>query len=528
MHEHWHQSVIYHIYPRSFKDSNHDGIGDLQGIIQSLDYIADLGVNAIWISPIYPSPMRDFGYDISDFCNIDSVFGTLDDFDLLVTESHKRNLKLIIDYIPGHTALEHPWFTESSSSRTNPKRDWYIWKDPKPDGSVPNNWLSVFGGSRWEYHAPTGQYYMHSFLKEMPDLNWHNPNVVEAMLNVIRFWMKKGVDGLRIDSFNVIYKDQQYLDEPPDPKYMEGVHDPFRQHDHIYTLSQPELLPLLKKFRQVLDEFGDKFMVTESYVEMPQLIKLYRAGDPLHAPFNFNILQLPWNLSEYKTFIDTFDKEVGNEYVPTYVLGNHDNHRIATKIGLKQARVAAMLQLTLRGLPTIYYGEEIGMENAEIDLEDMQDPWAKNVGIAQLGRDPQRTPMHWNAQPYGGFSTVKPWLPIQKRYKEFNVQTEKKDPHSMLNLYRTLLHFRRQSKALLYGEYQPIELNNPNVYAYMRNSKHEKVLVLLNFSKEEQNISLQVPKGNVVCDTFLTRKKGSSVDLQNCTLNGLEGIVIEV
>ncbi|MBA3723713.1 MAG: alpha-glucosidase C-terminal domain-containing protein [Candidatus Levybacteria bacterium] len=524
----WHQSVIYHIYPRSFKDSNKDGIGDLNGIIQKLDYVVELGADTIWISPTYPSPMRDFGYDISDFCNVDPLFGTLEDFDNLIQEAHNRNIKVIIDYIPGHTAWEHPWFVASASSRINPKRDWYIWRDPKPDGSVPNNWLSVFGGSRWEYDARTGQYYMHSFLKEMPDLNWRNPEVVDAMLEVLRFWLKRGIDGIRIDSFNVIYKHMDYLDEPLNPAYIHGENDPFREHDHIYTLSQPELLPLLKTFRKVLSEFGDKFMVTESYVEMPQLLKLYRAGDSLHAPFNFNIFKLPWNLNEYKSFIDVFDKEVGHEYIPTYVLGNHDNHRIATKIGSNQARIAAMLQLTLRGMPTVYYGEEIGMIDGEISLDEMQDPWAKNVGDVRLGRDPQRTPMQWNTEKYAGFSTKKPWLPIGKQYMYSNVEIQQSDTQSMLNLYKTILHFRKQSPALLYGTYESLKIKNKNVYAYMRTYKTEKLLILLNFSEEEQKISLNIPTSQVICNSYLTKEKGSLMDLKNSTLAPFEGYILQL
>lgn len=529
----WATKVIYQIYPRSFKDNNNDGIGDIRGIIQKLDYINDdtersLGIDAVWISPIYKSPMADFGYDITDFCDLEPMFGTLDDFDLLVKELHARNMQIIMDYIPSHTSIEHPWFQESRSSRNNPKRDWYIWHDPKKDGMPPNNWISAFGGSRWEHDEKTGQYYLHTFIKEQADLNWRNPEVVETMLNVLRFWLKRGVDGFRVDAFDHIFKDTQFRDEPPNEKYIPGEMDPFNAQKHIYTTAQPELHDTIRLFQKVLDEFGDKFMVTESYeIPIEHVVKLYKAGTPLHSPFNFEFITLPWDAQVYQKFIDEYDGVIPSSYVPNYILGNHDRHRVATRLGRDGARVAAMLQLTLRGMPTIYYGDEIGMQDVDVPPEKVQDPWEKNIPGERLGRDPVRTPMQWTREKYAGFSTVEPWLPVGNDYHAYNVEAEKSDPRSFFSLYRFLIHYRKKSKTLLYGSYSSVKLANPAIFAYVREYEDEKLLIVLNFANKGQDISLSFKDAKILCNSFL-QIRNKQVDLSTLSLKPHEGYLCEL
>lgn len=525
----WPQNaVIYQIYPRSFKDSNNDGIGDINGIIEKLDYLQDLGINTIWISPIFMSPMADFGYDVSNYCAIEPMFGTLQDFDKLVTEIHDREMKLLLDFVPSHTSIEHPWFLESKSSKNNPKREWYIWKDANHDGSAPNNWISIFGGSTWEYDKKTKQYYLHTFLKDQADLNWRNPEVQKAMMDALRFWLKKGVDGFRIDAFNHMYKHEEFLDDPNNPDYIPEKDDPYERHLHIYSKNQPELVSLISLFANTLAEYGNKFMITESYIDHPTLISFYKASTHLHAPFNFDFIFLPWNAKAYKELIDRFDASVGKHYSPTYVLGNHDRPRVASRIGKTAARVAVLMQLTLRGIPTIYYGEELGMTNSAIPLRDIQDPFEKNVPGMGLGRDPERTPMQWNTQKYAGFSQTKPWLPIPEQAQKYNVATELKDPQSMLSFYKALLHYRKTAKALLYGEYTSLGLNDIPVFGYIRTHEKETLLVLLNFSDQPQNIMLGYKQAHIILNTLLDKPSGQIINLENFSLRPHEGYLLKI
>ncbi|HSW87757.1 MAG TPA: alpha-amylase family glycosyl hydrolase [Candidatus Saccharimonadales bacterium] len=523
------KAVIYQIYPRSFKDSNNDGIGDIQGIIQKLDYLVDLGIDAIWISPMYKSPMEDFGYDVSDYCDIEPMFGTLKDFDELIKKAHKKNIKIIMDFIPSHTSSQHPWFIESKSSKDNSKRDWYIWKDPKEDGTVPNNWLSVFGGSRWEYEKKTKQYYLHTFLLDQPDLNWRNPEVQKAMFDVLHFWLKKGVDGFRVDAFDHMYKDALFRDEPPNPKYKKGNDDPFESQLHIRTTQQPELYTMIKNFNEIVSAYeGDKFIVTESYVDLPALVKLYQAGTKQHAPFNFQFISLPWEAKVYKEFIDEFDKQIGEQYLPTYVLGNHDRSRVSSRIGQNGARVAALLQLTVRGVPTIYNGEEIGMEDSIIPENKVQDPFEKNVPGMGLGRDPERTPMQWTSGEYAGFSEVEPWLPIPETAKEINAAVEDNDPKSMLQLYKILLRIRRISNPLLFGTYTSLPVTNTHVFAYVREYEGEKILIVLNFSDNEQTVTLPYTNAEIIINTFLDKKSGEKIAITEFSLQPHEGYLLKI
>src|SRR5919198_758685 len=447
----WQQGVIYQIYPRSFRDSNGDGIGDLAGIISKLDYLQWLGVDAIWISPIFPSPMADFGYDISDYVNIHPLFGTLADFDRLVAAAHPHQLKVILDYVPNHASDLHPWFLESRSSRHSPKRDWYIWRDPAPDGGRPNNWVSVFGGSAWEWDAGSRQYYYHAYLKEQPDLNWRHAGVQTAMLDVLRFWLDRGVDGFRIDALRQLIKDDLFRDNPPNPAYC-ADQGPYHALLPLYTTDRPEVLDMIAQMRRLVDQYDARLLMGELYLPIERLVAYYGMnGAGVHLPFNFHLILVPWNARQIEALIAAYEAALPPDGWPNWVLGNHDQHRLARRIGSAQARVAAMLLLTLRGTPTLYYGDEIGMPDAVIPPRLVQDPWEKNVPGLGLGRDPERTPMQWDSSPNAGFTTGTPWLPIAADYQTVNVAVERDDPASMLTLYRRLIALRRATPALAVG-----------------------------------------------------------------------------
>ena len=353
--------MIYQIYPRSFQDSDGDGVGDLAGVERRLDYLASLGIDAIWLSPIFPSPMADFGYDVADYCGVDPLFGTLADFDRLLAAAHERGLKLLLDFVPNHSSDQHPWFVESRSSRGNPKRDWYVWRDPAPDGGPPNNWISDFGGSAWEWDKTTGQYYLHAFLKEQPDLNWRNPEVRAAMLDVMRFWFDRGVDGFRIDVLWHMVKHADFPDNPVNQAWAEGEPDYTRVHQ-LHSTDQPEVHEVAAEMRSLADSYGERLLVGEIYLPIERLVRYYGADDPgVHLPFNFQLIDLPWDAATIGMAIRQYELILPENGWPNWVLGNHDRPRIAAKIGEAQARVAATLLLTLRGTPTIYYGDEIGI-----------------------------------------------------------------------------------------------------------------------------------------------------------------------
>lgn len=483
----WQTGVIYQIYPRSFCDSNGDGIGDLTGIANRLDYLQQLGVDAIWLSPFYPSPMADFGYDVSDYCDVDPIFGTLADFDRLLAEAHRRDLRVIVDYVPNHSSDQHPWFRDSRSSRASPKRDFYIWRDPGPDGHLPNNWLSVFGGSAWTWDQATGQYYLHSFLKEQPDLNWRNPELRRAMLEVLRFWLDRGVDGFRIDVAHFIGKDSQLRDNPPRPHGLPAPYHPLGEYDrleHVYDLGDPYAHDVFKEMRALFDSYQPpRYSVGEIHVfDWSEWAGYYGADlDELHMPFNFWLVHAPWDAAFIRGVVDRLEGAIPAGAWPNYVMGNHDEPRLATRIGLQQSRVAAMLLLTLRGTPTIYYGEELGMAQVPIPASEVQDPWGKT---RPPGRDGCRTPMLWNSE--GGFSSGRPWL----RYGDtsLNVEAQDANPTSHLNLYRDLLRLRRNSPALQLGSYRPLDAP-PGCFAYLREADSQQLLVMLNFT--DQGIAVQ-------------------------------------
>ena len=524
-------AIIYHIYPLSFKDSNSDGKGDLKGILEKLDYLNDgteksLGVNAIWLSPVYCSPMADFGYDVSDYYEIDPVFGDLEIFEELVREVHGRGMKILMDFIPNHTSAQHPWFLESRVSRDNPKRNWYIWQNPKPNGAPPNNWLSCFGRSAWTYDEKTQQYYLHSFFPEQPDLNWRNLQVQKEMRKVLQFWLARGVDGFRVDAISHIMKDEQLRDDPPNPNYVPGAINPYESLLHIYSKERPELQEVLNTLCEVLDQKEDRFMVSEAYVDIPGLMALHQAcKNGLHAPMNLNFIEMPWNAQVYRRFIDDFEKSLSPDDIPVHVLGNHDRSRIATRLGQQKARLAALLIFTLQGIPLVYYGEEIGMEDEEIPEEKIQDPLDKRIPGFKLGRDPARTPMQWSAHKYAGFSDALPWLPIGRNYKTHNVEDERKDSSSMFNLYRNLIHYRKKSPILLYGSYESIDPGNNEIVAFLRKFDREQILVALNFSQEEQPLSLHFSQARVIYSTCFDREPGEMVTLGKFRLKPYEGVM---
>lgn len=482
--------VIYQIYPRSFKDTNGDGIGDLPGITEKLDYIAELGATDIWLSPIYPSPMVDFGYDVADYTDIDPVFGTLEDFDRLMAEAGKRKLRMVLDLVGNHTSDQHPWFLDSRSSRDSDKRDWYVWRDPLPDGSAPNNWLSVFGGSAWEFDNATGQYYLHSFATQQPDLNWRNGEVREAIKDVMRFWLDKGVAGFRLDAINWIAKDPLFRDDKPNPTYDLPYKQLYGSLLHVNSQGKPELLDYLNELAAVLESYGDRFMITESHFDQENALEGYfefyqRVDSRVAAPFSFPPLYLPWNAASYREFFDAFEAGLHVSGTPIYVTGNHDQPRLADRIGQDALRASAVLFLSLPGTMVVYYGEEIGMQNGTIPAEAIHDELERQgVPERTQGRDPARTPMQWTPGPHAGFTTGKPWLPIGQEYEATNVEVETNDPQSLLSLYKQLLAFRTSSQVIAKGSYQPLKLDSDNLFGYVREYNGEKIGVIVNFSRE--------------------------------------------
>jgi alpha-glucosidase len=532
----WQQGVIYQIYPRSFKDSTGDGIGDLAGIIAKLDYLTWLGVDAIWISPIYPSPMVDFGYDITDFTGIDPIFGDLATFDTLIVQAHQRNLKVIMDYVPNHTSDLHPWFLESRSSRHNPKRDWYVWAEPMPDGSPPNNWLGSWGGSAWEWDDTTRQYYLHSYHKTMPDLNWRNPAVKNAMLDVVRFWLDRGVDGIRIDSAHRFMKDPQLRDNPPNPNPKVTAYKLLGDYDaqlHLYDKGHADIHTVYRELRTLLDTYSPqapRVALGEMHIfDWQEWASYYGARlDELHLPLNFGLIGVPWKARSVRQLVDAVEAALLPEAWPNYVLGNHDEPRVATRLGSRQARVGMMLLLTLRGTPTLYYGDEIGMHNVAILPQDVHDPWEKNLPAMGFGRDPERSPMQWDDGPNAGFCppAAEPWLPIPDDYTQVNVATQRKDQRSMLSLTRALLKLRRATQALTLGSYVPIEGVPEECFLYVRQFGRQRRLIALNFSSSGQQIQLsEMGSGRVLVSTHLDREE--PVDLASFYLRADEGCVIE-
>lgn len=521
--EWWQRGVIYQIYPRSFQDTNGDGIGDIPGIIQRLHHVVKLGVDAIWISPIYPSPMADFGYDVSDYCDVARIFGSLADFDRLLAEVHSRGLRLILDFVPNHTSDQHPWFLESRSSRVNPKRDWYIWRDAAEKGVPPNNWLSRFGGTAWEWDETTKQYYYHAFLKQQPDLNWRNLAVKQAMYDVLRFWLDRGVDGFRVDVLWLLIKDDQFRDNPVNPGYERGG----ASHNRLlplYTANRPEVHAIVAEMRSVIDAYPDRLLIGEIYLPINQLVTYY--GQDLkgaNLPFNFQLLQTAWNATSIASVMQEYEAALPPGAWPNWVLGNHDTARIASRIGDAQARIAAMLLLTLRGTPTIYYGEEIGMKDVPIAPELVQDPAEKNEPGLGMGRDPERTPMPWDDSLRAGFTSGEPWLPLEPDHASVNVAALNASPGSILDLYRQLIELRRNTPALVRGAIDSVEVEG-NILKYERCQGKKRLAVALNFSHDSVQVSHS--SGQILASTHFDRI-GEEI-AQSVSLRASEGIIVQV
>ncbi len=526
----WQGAVVYEIYVRSFADSDGDGVGDLDGIRSKLDHLSEtLGVDAIWITPFFPSPMRDFGYDVADYCDVDPLFGDLEAFDALLEECHRRGLRLMIDWVPNHTSDLHPWFIESRSSRESAKRDWYVWRDPAEDGSPPNNWLAMFGGPSWEWDEGTGQYYLHSFLPEQPDLNWRNPEVESSMLDTLRFWLDRGVDGIRIDVAHYLMKDPDLTDNPvaAGPSSYRPLGEPDSQH-HVNDRGHPDILPLFRRIRAVLDTYpGDRFAIAEihesdwdvwaSYYQPPAL-------DSIHMPFNFSLLFAPWDAEALGQSIGAAEAAVPPGAWPNHVLGNHDEVRVATRFGEERTAAAAMLLLTLRGTVTMYYGDEIGMPEVQFQPGEIRDPQGIRLGTPT--RDGCRTPMQWSDRPHAGFSpetAADTWLPLSPDWRERNVARQLGEPDSLLALYRRLLGARR-SPSLRRGDFSMLPAPQ-GCLIYRRSAPGSAaVVVALNLAGEAAIV--EVPQGRVIVATDPERE-GTSVSGPT-ELAGNEGLVIEL
>ena len=522
----WESAVIYQVYPRSFQDTDDDGVGDLNGITSRLPYLVDLGVDAIWISPIFRSPMADFGYDISDYVDIDPIFGNMRDFERLVAEAHARGLKVILDFVPNHSSDQHPWFVESLTSRTSPKRDWYIWRDPAPDGGPPNNWLSEFGGSAWEFDQASGQYYYHAFLKSQPDLNWRNPQVVEAMREVLRFWMRKGVDGFRVDVVWHLIKDEQFRDNPLNPNHQAG-RPPNEALVPLYTTDLAEVHDVIALLRRTIDEFPDRLLIGEIYLPVERLIAYYgRDLGGVHLPFNFALLSVRWDAKSIRSLIAEYEGALPRGGWPNWVLGNHDRPRIAGRVGKRQAAVAAMLLLTLRGTPTIYYGDELGLLQVDIPRDRVRDPFERNVPGIGVGRDGCRTPMQWDASENAGFSKADPWLPLADDWPVNNVASQREDVFSIWNLYRRLLLVRKKVPALSFGSYRPHHVDE-DLLVYFRELDETRLLIALNLTDSAQVLTFeQGTRGKILVSTAADRNDERVAD--SVALSGDEGLVIEL
>jgi len=496
----WRSGVIYHVYPRSFQDSNGDGIGDLPGIIRRLPYIARLGVDAVWISPFFKSPMQDFGYDVSDYCAVDPMFGTLADYDELVALAHELGIRVMIDLVLSHTSDQHPWFKESRSSRDNPRADWYVWADPKPDGTPPNNWLSIFGGSAWQWDTRREQYYLHNFLSSQPDLNFHSLAVQEALLDVVKFWLERGTDGFRLDTVNFYFHDPLLRDNPPQVlgQYAGAVarSNPYSRQRHLYDKTQPENLLLLQRLRELTDRYPDRAMLGEigddqQYYTLGQ----YTAGDDrLHLGYVFRLLDDPCSPRYLHDALDEYLRDAGHAVV-CWSLGNHDVKRLVSRWSAlggnaeARARLLAVFLLSLPGAKCIYQGEELGLDEAEISFEQLQDPFGKTMWPEFKGRDGCRTPMPWQDTPDAGFSPVRPWLPVWPAHLARAAERQTENPDSTWSHYRALLAWQRTLPALGGGLMRLLPAHD-QVLAFTRGEGADTLLFVFNLSNERVSYAL--------------------------------------
>ncbi len=502
----WQTGVVYHIYPRAFMDASGDGVGDLDGVRQRLDHLVWLGVDALWLSPFYPSPGADGGYDVADYVDVDPTLGTLDDFDRLVAAAHARGLRVLVDWVPNHSSDQHPWFVDSRSSRLSDRRDWYVWRDAAPGGGPPNNWLSAFAGPAWTWDDATGQYYLHSFLPQQPELNWRNPDLAAAMLDTLRFWLDRGVDGFRVDVAHYLMKDPQLRDNPPEPNPDAG-HKPVSDFDrqrHVHDRGHPDVHGVFRTVRALVDAHDpsrERVLVGETFLahDLPEWAACFgTAGAPeLHLPMNFGLLGTPFTASGLRAHVEAIEAAVPAHGWPTYVLGSHDERRLATRLaetgaGDEGARLAAVLLLTLRGTPTLYAGDEIGTPDVAVPLERLRDPAGLRTGVPGLGRDSGRTPLAWDGSPSAGFSESPPdalWLPLHPGHEQINVAAQREDDGSLLALYRRLLALRRASPALQAGSYASVGMSD-TVFAYERRAGDDRAVVALNLSDQPARVDL--------------------------------------
>jgi len=547
----WQKTIVYQIYPRSFRDTSGNGIGDLKGIINNLNYLEDLGIETIWFSPFFKSPQKDHGYDISDFRAIDPVYGTMNDFHILIESMHKRNMKMVLDLVLNHTSDQHPWFIESASSRDNPKRDWYIWRDgKKPDGKKPpNNWKALPGGSAWNYDEKTNQWYYFHFLPFQPDLNYRNPEVKKEMFNTMRFWLDKGVDGFRLDILHSIYEDELFRDDEfswhmlPSEKRVASL---FRKHK--YDLNLPETIDFAIELRKIIEEYQpERFLIGEVFGSIEELRKYYgNDNNGLNMCFLFEFTECKFKANDYRKVISRIERSLPSPYTPTYVYGNHDKVRYISRVNnnIQKAKLLATMQLTLRGVPFIYYGEEIGMENVQIELKESQDPIgkkysyfpisfiAKLFGIS-LSRDGCRTPMQWNSQPHAGFSNnekTEPWLKIPDSYKKNNVEVEMKDPNSLLLCYRNLIKIRKNYDCLNKGLLKIINpgKNERFCLLYKRYIRNSEIFIYLNLSKHELLLRCPKEKPSLIFSTLSSRiEKEFKIYNKYIKIAPLEGIIFK-
>jgi alpha-glucosidase len=513
----WQRRAIYQIYPRSFADASGDGVGDLRGIVRRLDYIASVGVGAIWLSPFYPSPMADFGYDVANYTDVDPVFGTLDDFDELVEQAHRRGLRVIVDWVPNHSSDQHPWFQESRASRDSARRDWYVWRDPAPGGGPPNNWERAFGvGPAWTFDEQTRQYYLHSFLPQQPDLNWENPAVEAAMHDVLRFWLRRGVDGFRIDVVQKLAKDPEL-----------GDNEPELRHDEDW----PVIHDRLRRIRGVVHEFDDRMLVGEVYIlDLRRLASYVSTGDELDLAHNFVFLHLPWDARAVRASVDEFVELAGAMAWPAWFLSNHDHPRVASRFaagpgsGERRARIAALLTAGMRGTPFVYQGEELALPDAEIPPDRVVDV---------DGRDPERAPIPWEpssvAGPGAGFTSGEPWLPIVADADRLCVEAQDADPDSTLAFVRRLLALRADFEVLQGGSQRSLDAA-PEVFCFLRENDDERLLVALNFTSRSVQLALTEEVGEsaaIELSTSPSRAPGPA-DLRTLELEPDEGIVFRL
>ncbi len=516
----WQRGIVYQIYPRSFYDASGDGVGDLAGIREKADYLRWLGIDAVWLSPIHPSPDVDLGYDISDYRGIHRAFGTLADFDALVTALHKRRIKLILDLVPNHTSDQHPWFLESRDP-DSARHDWYVWRDERPDGSPPNNWVSYFGEPAWRYLDPPGKWYLHSFDPGQPDLNWDNPEVQEAIHDAMRFWLDRGVDGFRVDVLWLLAKDPELRDNPPDPDWHEALPSRLKLH-RVHSEDGPDAHDRARSLRAVIDEYPDRVMIAEMVLPPARAVAYHGADlDEAHMPHNFALAELrEWTADAVRAEVEAYEAVLPEGAWPNWLLGDHDFPRIASRVGPERVRLLHTLLLTLRGTPTWYYGDELGLPNAVISSSvTVKDP--QGAGTPALDRLPVRSPMQWSSGPNAGFSESEPWLPLASDDPAMTVEGQRDDPESVLSLFRSLVRLRKETPALSVGAYRTLP-SPEGVFSFERSHPDGTVQVHLNFGDAPRDVELS--EGAEVM--FSTAGRDAAPQAGRLELRGHEGVIV--